>query len=381
MGNKKLSIIVPAYNAEQYIEECILSIINQDYHNIEVIIVDDGSTDSSHEICSKLSLLDNRVKYIFQENKGVIEARKKGVFASSGDYICFVDADDFVLHKAYSYAEEAMDSDVDMILFAIARYFDEDNIKVDSPKVSAGRYDRKEIEAVIFPQLIWNFDRKCPGMEPQLGVNIIKRSLIVEQYEELTENFWYGEDMALIYPIYLKANNLQIFDDYYYMHRQRNCECWPYVKSNNYFTGLAELYHYLIKEFNELLDKHLLRKQIEYWYMYATQLKKVSYGESHIDNFLFPFDKVEKGRKIILYGAGNVGRTYYNQLVKLNYCEKIIWVDKKYKLLNDERIKSPEIIKKENFDYFVIAIENISVCKQIKCEYIKKCIDKNAIVY
>lgn len=96
MGQKLISVIVPAYNAEGYIERCIRSILNQTFQDIEVIIVDDGSQDGTYGICEKLKKQDQRINIIRQENAGVSEARNKGLEVASGQFIMFVDADDWL---------------------------------------------------------------------------------------------------------------------------------------------------------------------------------------------------------------------------------------------------------------------------------------------
>ena len=106
---KKVSIIVPVYNAEKTIERCIKSILKQTYNNIEIIIVNDGSTDNSLHICYELSKLDKRIIVIDTVNKGVSVARNIGIEKAKGDYIAFVDADDYVKENMYekmvNYAE------------------------------------------------------------------------------------------------------------------------------------------------------------------------------------------------------------------------------------------------------------------------------------
>ncbi len=93
-GDKKFSVIVPIYNTEKYLSECIESIINQSYQNLEIILVNDGSPGNADEICKKYADLDSRIKYIKQENQGVAIARNNGIAASSGDYIFCADSDD-----------------------------------------------------------------------------------------------------------------------------------------------------------------------------------------------------------------------------------------------------------------------------------------------
>ena len=91
-----ISIIVPVYNVESYLKRCIESILNQTFRDFELILVNDGSTDNSEIICKEYALKDERIKYFYQRNKGVSEARNKGIDNSSGEYIQFIDSDDYV---------------------------------------------------------------------------------------------------------------------------------------------------------------------------------------------------------------------------------------------------------------------------------------------
>lgn len=93
---KKVSVIVPVYNVEKYLRKCVESIKNQTYQNLEIILVDDGSTDCSGKICDDLSQSDDRIVVIHKENGGLSDARNVGMDASSGDYIGFVDSDDYI---------------------------------------------------------------------------------------------------------------------------------------------------------------------------------------------------------------------------------------------------------------------------------------------
>ena len=370
------------YNAQDTIEQCIESILNQSYKDIEVVIVNDGSTDDSLEICERYEKQDERVIILNQANKGAFEARRSGVRCCSGDYVTFVDADDFVIEKAYIAAKGAMDSSVDLILFPVARYYDANNIKYEKSKHIPGLRTQDNLRKEIFKKLIWDFKNKCPGMEPQMGVNIFKREILLDQFNNTNIDFWYGEDIAIVYPIYKKIESLQIIDYCYYMHRQKEKDYWPYVRNKAYFDGVYALYKHLINEFSEQSADYDFIKQIEYFYMYAVNLKGVIYGEKiNNNNYLFPFDKVESGATVVLHGAGKVGREYYSQLESLSYCKSVIWVDKKYELLNDERIISPDDAFELKFDYIVIAIGDKNICETVKDYYIQNGIDERKIIY
>ncbi len=97
---RKVSVIVPVYNVEKYLEKCVKSILDQDYTQLEIILVDDGSTDKCGEICDRLANLDARIKVIHKKNGGLSEARNYGIDMATGDYLVFIDSDDFI-HKSY----------------------------------------------------------------------------------------------------------------------------------------------------------------------------------------------------------------------------------------------------------------------------------------
>ena len=102
-NNIKVSVIVPVYNVENYITKCIKSIVNQDYINLEIILVDDGSQDKSGDICDEFAKKDDRIKVVHKKNSGVSSARNSGIDISTGDYVCFVDGDDYVMKDYISY--------------------------------------------------------------------------------------------------------------------------------------------------------------------------------------------------------------------------------------------------------------------------------------
>ena len=99
MNNKEydlISVIIPIYNIEKYVERCIKSIINQTYSNLEIILVDDGSSDSSPEICDKFANIDSRIIVIHKKNGGLSDARNNGLKIAKGNYISFIDGDDYI---------------------------------------------------------------------------------------------------------------------------------------------------------------------------------------------------------------------------------------------------------------------------------------------
>lgn len=387
MVRKNLTIVIPLYNQEKYIKQCLESILSQKNIDIFVIVVNDGSTDNSLTICEEIAAKDRRVKIVSQENHGLAAARFTGINHTTTKYVTFVDADDFILENAYDKAVEYMRQDVDMIFFEISRYYDEHRIKREYHILDEGIYNKKKIYEDVFYRLIWNFDKKTPGIECSQCVRIVKTSLLKKMYDNLNDNrFYYGEDIAITYPLITKIDTMAVISYSYYMHRQRPDNIIPeYIKCEHYFDEVLKLCNYLRCSLKELYTGYNFDSQIDYLYMYSVELKKMCYGDYYYNrDFLFPFNSVPAGKKIILYGAGETGKAYYNQITRLNYCSEILWIDKNAKNLSDNRVVGYEIFDNDiikEIEYVVIAIEKKEICKQIKVFLQQKGIDENIIVY
>lgn len=363
---KLLSVIVPVYNTGKYIQQCIESIRRQSLENIEILFVDDGSTDGSGEICDGYSRLDSRIRVFHQNNQGPIASRAFGISKARGSYVTFVDSDDFVDKESFEMAVSDMKEGIDVISFGIVRYFDEENKKNSLSRYDAGIYMQKDIQEKIFPSMIWDAPRETFGLDPALWNKIMKKELLQAEYVKLKNvSFHYGEDVAVVYPLLLNTKSLALHKEAYYYHRQRKGnEIAGYLKDPGYFKKLYELYEYLLGVFGDDDD---IRKQIDLFYVHSVQLGLLRYNLlKHQVRYMFPFDRVTKGERIILYGAGTVGRIYMDQLSKLNYCEVVLWVDKNYSLYNDSQIKGIEEITKCNFDKIIVALAQNEICNVVK---------------
>lgn len=143
-----ISIIVPVYNAEIFLRACIESILKQDYRNIEIVLIDDGSKDDSGLICDEYTMIDSRVRVIHQKNSGVSAARNKGIDCASGEFITFVDADDLIVKDAISVMMKYITLGVDIVRTNyISRKAGVE--KKGAINVPVGLYDRDDISSLI----------------------------------------------------------------------------------------------------------------------------------------------------------------------------------------------------------------------------------------
>lgn len=185
----KVSIIVPVYNAEKYLSECIDSILSQTLTDLEVILVDDGSTDSSPELCDGYAQQDTRVKVIHKPNGRAASARNAGLRAASGEYVAFVDSDDWISPEMY---EKMLQTGADVTLCDYVRFQSETEIPFTQPNVDAGFYDKPQMREKIYPHLVMD------GIEYPITISnwvlLIKRDIIVHNQLSYREDIHISED-------------------------------------------------------------------------------------------------------------------------------------------------------------------------------------------
>lgn len=379
---KTIGIVVPIYNAELYLEQCINSILKQTYKNLELVLVNDGSTDGSGQICDKYAALDKRVRVIHQENKGKLFARYIGVKTLESDYATFVDADDWIEVDAYEKVAKYLDEDIDMISFKIIRYFDDTYQYVSPNNYASGLYKGKEIIDKIFPTMIWDKGKKTFGLDPSLCNKVVKRSLLLaELYRTNNLQISYGDDVAVTYVMVTHINSLVITEECLYYHRQRDRgKVADYLVDKDYYKKLFSLYEYLLKSFYDDIE---IVRQIDYFYSTSVQYHLQVYGDKSAGrNILFPFDKVAVNKRIILYGASTVGQIYYQQFSQINYGTIIAWVDQNYHAYKNLGVKSIDVIKeRQDYDYVVIAVQNEETASSIKNTLKKMKVDESKIVW
>lgn len=218
--NPLVSVIVPVFNVEKYIEDCVNSIINQTYKNIEIILVDDGSTDDSGFLCNEFVNIDKRIKVIHKKNEGVVLARIEGLKNSNGQYIIFVDADDFIKESFIDIMyKNLVQYNADLVCCQYYNYYDNDEKKSPvCPKV--GYYDKNDIEKILKNQFLYDKNTGKAGISPYLWGKLIKREYIIKSINA-TKELFYGEDHVCILDVLYNINSMIVINNYLYVYRKR----------------------------------------------------------------------------------------------------------------------------------------------------------------
>ena len=213
--NKKISVIIPVYKAEKYIDRCLESVTNQTYKNLEIILVDDGSPDNSPAICDKWAKQDNRIKVIHKQNSGVSAARNSAIKISTGDYIIFIDADDTIELETYEKLINQLSEGIDTVVHKAKNIYTNGSIKY---KYEKNLILLEENKNNIIP-FYYKEDANNPNNLNVMGscwrflfnANVIKSNNIL-----FNENLIYQEDKEFILRYLLRCKKIKVVDEYLY---------------------------------------------------------------------------------------------------------------------------------------------------------------------
>ena len=254
-----ISVVVPIYGVATYLRQCLDSIVNQTYKNLEIILVDDGSTDGSAEICDEYSEKDSRIVVIHKENGGLVSARKAGVKRCTGRFTAYVDGDDWIdLGYIDAIVKKTGISRVDMV---ICNHIREGEKRVISEAfLKDGYYNRHDLEEKVFSCMLY------AGGFYQFGVsqyaNKVFRTELLKKYQLMVPNgISLGEDVALTFPMLLECDSIYIFDDPLY-HYRFNREGMSLQYRERTTMDSKRLIEFL-KE--KLPDEYELESQLDYY--------------------------------------------------------------------------------------------------------------------
>lgn len=278
--NPTLSIIVPVYNVCAFLEKCLNSILAQTFEDYELIIVDDGSTDSSGEICDRFAMRDSRIKVIHKENGGVVSARKAGITAARGKYAGYVDGDDWIDPQMYEKMVHCMQKhDCDIVMCDVvhenkSRPFSSGSTRID---IEDGYYNSEKLKEKILPCMIYAGEFFHFGIYPVIWNKLYKREKLIKHQMAVDDAIKTGEDAACVYPYIFNSDSLYFMKNmplYHYRHSQNQMTA---AYDDMYFERFKALYGFLS---HSQIASSPYADQLYYYYSYlikttiSNELKK-----------------------------------------------------------------------------------------------------------
>lgn len=258
----KISAIIPVYNSERYLEKCLDSILNQTFQDFEIIVVNDGSKDSSQDILDRYcNDYPDKFRCFYQENAGQAAARNKGLKYATGEYIIFIDSDDYIDYKAFEKTHDyAVQNDLDIVNFLWCDIVGESVIKHEW----FFKTDSNTVKYML------NHPSPCN--------KLFKHSLFTENNIRFEENYIY-EDLALIPTIGLYTDKIGFIDDvlYYYVIHDNST-----MKQKKYSSKLSSIY-FAVEYLSKALKNTQYEEELEYLYiehlLYSAVLRYLDYKE------------------------------------------------------------------------------------------------------
>lgn len=282
-----LSIIVPIYNVEPYVRKCIESILKQEFVDFELILVDDGSTDNCSVICDEYAEHDARITVIHKENGGLVSARKAGLRIASGQYIGYVDSDDWIEVDMYqSLCNAARKFDVDIVICDIVENYPDLEVK-RTQSVVPGLYGKKRMLQDVYPVMLFSGEYYKFGLFPSVSNKLFKRVLLEKYQFKVDDKIRLGEDVACTYPSLLEANSICILEDKYLYHYRQNSSSMTASYDEKFFEKiliLCERLNDLKREVEGLVPN--FAEQLHYYFTYlATATVHNEFNRRNVKSF------------------------------------------------------------------------------------------------
>lgn len=370
-----ISVIVPVFNVAPYLNKCIASVASQTYRNLQIILVDDGSTDESGEICDSFAGCDERIKVIHKENAGCDSARKAGMRVADGKYVAYLDGDDWIEPDMYEtllcYAKK-----YDVCVVESGVFLGDSKEKKRLPFLPEGMYAGARFDKVVAPRLVFSGRFFRHGVSPYLFSKLFRHDVVYNyQMSEATDTML-ADDFLVALPAIAKTRSLYVSDACFYHYSTR----WGSNKRASDFRLLDVIGNNFWRWVSMFPSGY--ERQMVYTILYFLIWKTPESLDAGKELCLIPYGGIRRGSRVVLYGAGAVGCILERYIRQSGCLELIAWVDRDFADLQctGKNIVSPgEITSLDGFDYIVIAVLIAGVHEQIKHDLLDLGVDNEKI--
>jgi glycosyltransferase involved in cell wall biosynthesis len=380
MNNILVSIIIPVYNSEAFLDKCIQSVINQSYKNIEVILVNDGSIDSSGEICDNYSSIDNRIKTIHKNNGGLVSSRKTGLKASTGEYVLYIDGDDWIeLNLIKDYVDQVLKFNADVVISShIINLEGREDILMNF--LPSGVYDKDKLNSIVYPKMLYTGKFSQFGIFSYSWGKLYRRKIVLENQLRVDENITIGEDALCLYPTLLDANVLVILEQPGYHYRQRADSLIKTLRKIE-ISKMQRVYDDLKNIFLEKGVLDIMLPQLQHYLLSLLVINTEGPNSNDIAS-LYPFENIKPGGNLVIYGGGTFGQHIYKKIINAKKYNVLAWIDEKHK--HYSKLNLPvtgfDKIKHIKYDNVLISLIDENNSHQAYLKLVKHGVDPDKII-
>ncbi len=346
-----VSIIIPIYNVGPFLYQCIDSVVNQSYKNLQIILVNDGSLDYAKQICECFTS-DSRVVLINKNNGGLVAARKTGLQCAAGAYILNLDGDDW-LSKEYieHMVVYALDGDADIVLPSHYREFLGKVERIDN-KVSYGFYDGVKLQNLKNNMLSYE-SKLCPGIYSYSWGKLFKKKSLYKYQMSVPDILIMGEDAAVVYPAIYNSDSVHVVDYAGYYYRQRQTSILKSIESpNNEIPKILLLYETLLRGLSESNSLNIKKEQLRSYLFGVLAVRTAGFWGLGIEgvsvDLLFP-----KNLNLGIYSSGSFGQALFRKFTSEHGPGIIRWFDEDYL---ESRLIGLPVYSLEDFSQFDIDV-------------------------
>ena len=356
---KLISIVVPIFNVDAYLNQCVSSIVAQTYDRLEIILVNDGSTDNSIGICEFFHEADSRIKVITHpENRGLVSARKSGLNAATGEYVFYVDGDDWIEPDCLlCFYRLAVAHEADIVIGGYQREL-LGNFRTVCNAISPGVYDRSRIETEVMPSMISHGTFFNPGLKTYSWGKLYRRLLILDLQNQVPEEVMVAEDAALIYPAIARSRVLVISDLALYNYRQRpNSILNPNHLDNRDVDHVATAFRYLSKVLESNRSPYGFELQLQcYFAAIVTVISGAFLSNRNLYDTFEVFGPLRPGARLAVYNSGSFGQHVYRHLQNNTSFSLVGWYDKDHRenAILRMPVSDPDTLCDADFDYLLV---------------------------
>lgn len=348
--------------------KCLDSIVNQSIGDFQIVLVDDGSTDGSEKICDSYADKDTRIKVIHQKNRGLVNARKTGLKEADGDYIYYVDSDDWIdKNTIETFAEVLNQYVVDMVVIGCKREFENGKCFTVPALFEERFYNKRQIENKILPHIV-NTNRFFEfGQGSGYYMYLINKQLLSKNLSNIDDRIRIGEDFACTYPCWLDANSVYIKNDIYYHYRQVG-NSMKHTRDPKEYERLQLLFEVLINKAVQGTEREIQINKVKYLIIFNLLIS--TFDKLQSSDGLFPYMDFIGNTRVVVYGAGIFGNKIVEWLENSKYAKIVAWVDKNYKTCQNKGfiVCSPDTLLQIEYDYVILAVLKAEIREDIKQE-------------
>lgn len=384
-SNPQISVIVAIYQVGEFLSKCLDSIISQTYDNLQIILVDDGSTDESIEICNSYAQIDKRIEVYHKKNGGLVSARKFGLKKAKGEYVAFVDGDDFI------------DGDMYAVMCATMQSTNADFVSSGYKIVKLGQVCGAEKPMAFQYEVTTEADRtsliedgffgyvKNSNIFPSIWSKVFKIDFIEKCYSYVPDGQDYGEDLICLFCSLTRCKKLVSLDETFYNYSIREGSITNVEREMAFFKEL-KLYQVLFDVNKQLLNP-VDDSSMYMWIREKTKDLMTQTSDAVPQNervqYYFRNSDLFKGKSVVIYGAGVVGKDYYAQLIQQGDCNVVGVFDQgwKSKKINEFEVFDPNLVKNLEYDFVIIAMRDKNLASSVRQELEKMGVSPMKIIW